>query len=112
MVNKRLREQEFLVGGVGGVAAEEGIGLPGGTRIGIGDGNQKLANDFFIQSCRSGVNGPGEIIRRRVIAVGEPILENLLLGGAGIESDIDFHGRDSVADEIVLIAANESVAQW
>jgi hypothetical protein len=43
----RFRDRK-LVASLGGVAAEEGIGPPHGTGVGVGDGNQKLAHDIMI----------------------------------------------------------------
>src|SRR6266851_2191090 len=100
-----------LVASLGGVAAEEGIRLPLRAGIGIGDRHQKLANDFLIQAGRSEIDGLGKVVGRCVIAVGEPVLENFLFRRAGIKSDIQLERGNSVANEIVLITANEDVAQ-
>jgi hypothetical protein len=64
-------------------AAEERIGLPLRAGVGVGDGRQELAQDFFV-GCGGGfIDGLREVVGRRVIADGEPFLEDGLSGDPG-----------------------------
>ena len=47
-----------------------------------------------------------------MVAIGEPVLEDFLFGGAEFESDISFDSGNAFFDEAVLIAADESIAKW
>src|SRR6266849_7604329 len=92
------------------VAAEEGVGLPLGTRVAVGGGDEKLADDFYVECGGTEVNRLVDIVAWCVVALCEPILEDLGFGRARLGGDVQDDGGDAVADEIVLIAADEEIA--
>src|SRR5256884_8530725 len=101
-VFKRLLNNEklFLVGSV---AAEERIRLPLRTGAGIGRFKKQAARKLLVAGSSLEINGLVHVVRRRVVAVGEPVLEDFLLGCAEFEAHIDFGRGNALLDEAVLI---------
>src|ERR1019366_986931 len=93
------------------VTPEEAVWLPLRAMAVIGDIDQQGSDDLFV------FRGGGEVYRLvhvvggRVIALGQPVFEDLLLGRAGLGSYAHDHRGHTVADEVVLIAADEKIAQ-
>jgi len=104
---KRNRLKAVLLG----VAAEERIGLPARTRGIVGGVHEKAADNFFIESGGSEILGLAQVVGRRVVAVGEPVLENLLFGRAEHKAVVHLDGGNAFDDEAVLVAANEAIAK-
>jgi|SRR5215470_7853303 len=93
------------------IATEEGIGLPLGTDGSVRGFNEKATDNFFVESGGGEILGLIEIVGGRMIAVGEPVLEDFLFGRAREGADVHFDGRNSFDDEAVLVASNEAVAK-
>ena len=93
------------------VAAEEGIGLPAGTGGIVGGVHEKAADNFFVERSGSEIFGLAQVVGRRVVAVGEPVFENLLFGRAEHKAVVHFDGGNAFDDEAVLVAANEAIAK-
>src|SRR5882757_1439933 len=104
---KRTLQDEL----VRGVAAEERIGLPMRTRGIVGGVHEEAADDFFVERGGSEIFGLAQVVGRRVVAVGEPVLENLLFGRAEDKAVVHFDGGNAFDDEAVLVAANEAIAK-
>src|SRR5271157_2361995 len=77
----------------------------------IGDIDQQGSDDLFVFRGSGEVHGLVHVVRGGVIALGQPVFEDLLLWGAGLGSDAHDHRGYSVADEVVLVAADEKIAQ-
>ncbi len=93
-----------------GVAAEEGVGLPTRAGRGVGGLEQKAAGEFFVARGSLEIDWLVYVVGGGVVAVGEPVLEDFLVGRTEFETDVDFYGRNALLDEAVLIAADEAVA--
>jgi len=63
-----------------GIATEEALLLPLRALIAVGYAYHHGANDLFVFGCRSQVYRLIQIIGGRVISLGQPVFENLLLG--------------------------------
>src|SRR3954453_11839141 len=100
-----------LVSAAGRVPPEEGVRLPRRPRVRIGDFEEEPARDLFVEGGGAEIDGLAQVVRRGVIAPGEPILEDLLLGRAELEAHVQLERGNAVADEAVLVAADEAVAQ-
>src|SRR5712671_6238214 len=88
------------------VAAEETFLFPLGTVVVVGYVDQQAADDFFIFCGGCEIDGLVQVVGRCVVAVGQPIFEDLLLGRARLGADAHDDRWDSVADEVVLVAAD------
>src|SRR6267378_7012787 len=77
----------------------------------IGDADEQGSDDLFVFRGSGEVDRLVHVVGRRVIALGEPVFENLYLGRTGLGSDAHDHRGHAVADEVVLIAADEKIAQ-
>src|SRR5215469_2045887 len=95
----------------GEISPEKRVGRPLRTTVAIRYGNQKLAANIFVQRRGLEVDGLVQIVRRCMVTIGEPVLEDFLLRRARFKTEIILHRRNSVADEVVLIAADKDVAQ-
>ncbi len=93
------------------VTSEEGIGLPPGASGRVRGFNEETANDFLVERGGGEIFWLIEVVRRRVIAIGEPVLENFLFGRAGERADVHFDGGNAFDDEAILVAANEAIAE-
>src|SRR5580693_860944 len=96
---------------VGGVAAEEGVGLPARARGGVGGVEEETARELLVARGTLEIDGLVHVIAWSVVAVGEPVFENFLFGRAECEADVDFDTGNSFLDKAVLIAADKRVAQ-
>jgi hypothetical protein len=96
---------------VGGVAAEEGVGLPARAGGGVGGVEEKAASELLVARGRLQVNGLVQVVAWSVVAVGEPVFENFLFWRAELEADVDFDTGNSFLDKALLIAADKRVAQ-
>src|SRR6185312_7278957 len=106
----RAASVAYLVSLVG-VAPEERVRFPRRPGVRIGDFEEEPAGDLLVEGGGAEIDGLAQVVRGGVVPLGEPLLENRLLGRAGLEADVQFDRRNSVADEAVLIAANETVSQ-
>src|SRR5262249_13142222 len=93
------------------VSPEERVGLPARPRAIVGHLDEKSAHDLLVQGGGPEVDRLARVVEGRMVAAGEPVLEELCLGRAGLEAHVELDGRDSVADEVVLVAADEQVAE-
>ena len=90
-------------------AAEKAVRFPLWPSVIIRHFDHELPDNVFILPCGREVNRLVEIIRRRVVAVGQPVLVNLLLlRRAG--SNIHRQGRNAATNETVLIAADKHIS--
>src|SRR5271157_3670684 len=104
-------DKSLVLAGVGGVAAEEAVGLPLRALGIVGDGDHEAANHFFVLRGGGKIDRLIEIVGGGVVAIGKPVFEELLLlVGVGIGRDAHGERGNAVADEVVLIAADKSVA--
>ena len=93
-----------------GEAAEEAVGLPLRACAGVGDALDQIQNDL-VELRRGGfVHGLIQIVGRSVITILQPILVQLFLGRPGQISELERQRRNALADETVLIAADEQIA--
>src|SRR4029078_8523725 len=88
----------------GRVAPEEGIRLPRRAGVPVGDVEEEPAGDLFVEGGGGEGHGLAQVVRRSVGALGEPILEDLLLGCAELEADVHLERWNAMADEAVLVA--------
>src|SRR5713101_6935738 len=96
---------------VRGVAAEEGIGFPAGTCGSVGGVEEQAAREFLVEGGGLEIDRLIHVVGWRVVAVGEPVLENFLFRCARFEGNVAFDGGHALLDEVVLIAADEEVAK-
>src|SRR6267143_1944422 len=100
-----------LRSGSRGVAAEEGVGLPAGACGAVGGVEEQAARELLVARGGLEIDRLVYVVGWGVISVGEPVLENFLLGRAKFEADVDFDSGNTLLDETVLIAADEGVAE-
>src|SRR5215469_18198344 len=67
-------------------------------------------NNLFIKRSRRQVYGLVNVVRGRMIPFGEPILEDLLFGRSGLESDLRGNRRNSPANKTILITPHKQVS--
>src|SRR5580704_5136558 len=96
---------------VGGVAAEEGVGLPTRARGGVGSVEEQTASELLVARSGLQIDVLVHVVAWSVVAVGEPVFENFLFGRAELEADVDFDTGNSLLDKTVLIAADKRVAE-
>src|SRR2546430_16130882 len=77
---------------IGGVAPEERIRLPARTRGSVRRLEQQSPRKLLVARGGFKIHGLVHVVARRVVAVGEPVLENFLLRRAKFEADVHFHG--------------------
>ena len=93
------------------VSPEEAIWLPLRAMVVIGDVDQQGSDDLFVFRGGGEVHRLVHVVGGRVIALGQPVFENLYFGRAGLGSDAHDYRGHTVADEVVLIAADKKIAQ-
>jgi hypothetical protein len=81
------------------------------TRGRLGGVNEQAASKFLVARSGLQIDGLVHVVGRGVVTVGEPVLENFLLGCAKFKADIHLDGRHALLDEAVLIASDESIAK-
>src|SRR5207245_10521935 len=96
---------------VGGVAAEEGILLPLRARGGVGRFEKQAARKLLVAGGGLLIEGLVYVVGRRVVAIGERVLEDFLLRSAEFEADVHFDCGHFVLDEAELIAVLEYIGQ-
>ena len=79
--------------------------------IAIGDVDQQGPDDFLVLRRGREVDRLIHVVGGCVIALGQPIFENCHFSRAGPGRNAHDHRRNAVADEVVLITANEKIAQ-
>src|SRR6266446_9243281 len=77
----------------------------------IGEVNQQGSYDLFVFRGRGQVNGLVHVVGGRVIALRQPVFENLHFGRSGLRRYTHIYRRYTVVNEVVLIAADEKIAQ-
>src|SRR5271166_5538939 len=92
-------------------AAEEAITLPLWGLRGIGDLQGQGLHHILVLAGGSKINRLIDVIRRRMIALGEPLLMDRGLRRALDEADGHRKRGDPLPDEAVLVAAHEGIAQ-
>src|SRR5260370_39367911 len=90
-----------------GEAAEEAIGFPLGTCIGVGDALDQMQNDLVELRGGGLVDRLIQIVGRSMIAILQPILVELFFRRPMQISELESQRRDALAEEVVLIAAEE-----
>src|SRR3979411_2862167 len=93
------------------VAPKETIFIPLGPMIAIGNVDEQAPDNLFIFRRGGKIDRLVNVVRRRMVALGQPIFENLYLGRIGFRSNTHGERRNTVADEVVLIAAYEKIPQ-
>src|SRR5258708_31949463 len=93
------------------VTPEEAVWLPLRAVVVIGNANQQGSDDLFVLSGGGEVHRLVDVVGRRVIALRQPVFEDLHLRRAGFGSDAHDYRRHTVPYEVVLIAADEKIAQ-
>ena len=79
--------------------------------VAIGDVDEQGSDDLLVFRGRGEVDRLLQVVGRRVIALGQPVFEELLLfGRVGLGSNAHDQRGHSVTDEVVLVAANEKIA--
>src|SRR5271154_5200501 len=78
--------------------------------VAIGDIDQQGSDDLFVFGGGGEVHGLVHVVRGRMISLGQPVFENLHLGRSGLGSDTHGQRRYTMADEVVLITADEKIA--
>src|SRR5208282_551744 len=73
------------------VSLEETIWLPLGAMVAVGDIDEQGSDDLFVFRGGGEVDRLVHVVRGRVIALGEPVFENLHLGRSGLGSDAHHH---------------------
>src|SRR5260370_4732047 len=96
---------------VGSIPPEEGVRLPARARGTVGGVEEQSAREFLVESGGLEIDRLVHVIGWRVVAVGEPVLENFLFRCARFEGNVAFDGGNALLDEVVLIAADEEVAE-
>ena len=82
-----------------------------GARGGVRGVDEKAADDFFVKRGGGKIFRLIEVVGRRVVAVGEPVLEDFLFGRAGKSANVHFDGGNAFDNEAVLIASNEAISK-
>src|SRR5204863_7542118 len=96
---------------VGGVAAEKGVRLPARRRGVVGGFKEQAERELLVESRGLEIDGLVHVVGWGVVSVGEPVLEDFLFGRSRFEGDVAFDGGNALLDEIVLIAADEEIAE-
>src|SRR5208282_5300156 len=79
--------------------------------VAVGDVSEQGSDDLLVFRGGGEVYRLVHVVRGRVIALRQPVLENLYLGRSGLGSHTHGQRRYTVADEVVLITAHEKIAQ-
>src|SRR4026208_232948 len=95
----------------GSEGCEKAIRSPGRRVFAIGDANQEIRHELDVLPHRSKVHRLVEIIGRRMVSLGKPLLLDPLPGAAEPETGLERHCRYPQASEAVLIAADEAISQ-
>ena len=88
---------------------EEAVGVPARTRGPVGDRLDHREIEPVEVGGRLEVDRLAEIVGRRVVPLGPPLLHDLVLGRILAEAEFREDGRNSALDEAVLIAPREDV---
>src|SRR6516165_2053779 len=107
MAGQKRRSHQLLFN----VTAEEGVGLPLGSCGSVGCVDEKAADNFFVEGGGFQVDGLVGVVGWGVISLCEPVFEELLFGRAWCVENVHDDGGNAVADEVVLIAADEEIAE-
>ena len=91
------------------IAAEKAVRLPLRPLRIVRHFYHEQPDDVFVLPCRGQVNRLVEIIRRRVVAVGQPVLVNLLFLRRG-RGNIQRQCGNAVTNKAVLVAAHEDIS--
>src|ERR1700692_4759774 len=92
-------------------APEKTITLPCRPPRIIGDLHGQTAHDFLEPGRSLEIHRLIGIIRRGMIAIGEPLLEHLFFRRPGLKPHLHRKRWDSLLDEIVLVAADKKIAK-
>src|ERR1039457_5940926 len=79
--------------------------------VAIRDVDEQAPDDLFVFRGGGEVHWLVHVVRRRVIALSQPVFKEFLLGRSWFWGHAHNHRRDAVADEVVKIAAHEKIAQ-
>src|SRR5260370_3919136 len=92
------------------IAPEKAVSLPLRPLRIVRDFYHEQPDDVFVLACCCQVHRLVEIVRRRMVTVGQPVLVNLLLFRRGW-GNIQRQRRNAVTNEAVLVAADENISQ-
>src|ERR1700733_399677 len=94
-----------------GVTPEEAVLLPRRPARVVGDRDGQWANSPLVFRLSYQVDRLVHVVGGGVVSISPPVLHDLILRRPGDVPHVDHHRRNALANKVVLIAADEDVAQ-